>query len=200
VGNSRLEAFSDGVFAVAITLLALNLAIGGPGHGALTGQLLSHWPAYVAYVVSFSTIGVIWVNHHALFSQIASADRRLLFLNLLLLFFVVSIPFTTSTMAEYLPANDSDAHVATATYGVIMTGMALSFDLVLWHSLRLNHVPAPPTRAGRFLIQLRFGVGTIVYVVATALAFVNVWIAVALFAATALYYVLQQSPKTPSAE
>ena len=91
--RSRLEAFSDGVFAVAITLLALNLAVPGPGHGALLQQLGSHWPAFVAYVISFFTIGIIWVNHHALVRNIAVVDRTLLFLNLLLLAFVVAIPF-----------------------------------------------------------------------------------------------------------
>ena len=100
--RSRLEAFSDGVFAVAITLLALNLAVAGPGTGSLLDQLGRHWPAFVAYVISFFTIGIIWVNHHALVRNIAVVDRTLLFVNLLLLLFVVAIPFVTATMADYL--------------------------------------------------------------------------------------------------
>ena len=103
--HGRLEAFSDGVVAVAITLLALNLAVGGPGprHPSLLHQLGHQWPVYAAYVVSFFTIGVIWVNHHSLFRQLAGVDRPTLFLNLLLLLFVVAIPFGTSTLADYLP-------------------------------------------------------------------------------------------------
>ena len=97
--RGRLEAFSDGVFAVAITLLALNLAIGGPSNVTLAAKLADHWPAFAAYAVSFVTIGIIWVNHHALFKNFSEIDRTLLFVNLLLLFFVVSIPFATSTIA-----------------------------------------------------------------------------------------------------
>ncbi len=86
--RGRLEAFSDGVFAVAITLLALNLAVGGPGHGPLLQQLGQHWPTFIAYLISFFTIGIIWVNHHALTTNIRVVNRTLLFLNLLLLLFV----------------------------------------------------------------------------------------------------------------
>jgi Endosomal/lysosomal potassium channel TMEM175 len=100
--RGRLEAFSDGVFAVAITLLALNLAVRGPGYGPLAHQLGDQWPAFVAYLISFFTIGIIWVNHHALVSNIAIVSRLLLFLNLVLLLFVVMVPFATKTVADYL--------------------------------------------------------------------------------------------------
>jgi uncharacterized membrane protein len=91
VVSGRLEAFSDGVFAVAITLLALDLAVAGPGHGSLAHQLADHWPSFVAYVVSFFVIGITWVNHHALIETFVKVDRSLLFLNLVLLMFVVAI-------------------------------------------------------------------------------------------------------------
>jgi uncharacterized membrane protein len=90
VTKTRLEAFSDGVFAVAITLLALDLAVGGPGPDSLAHQLGDKWPSYVAYVVSFFIVGITWVNHHSC-SAIALVDRTLLFLNLLLLMFIVAI-------------------------------------------------------------------------------------------------------------
>ena len=109
VSRGRLEAFSDGVFAVAITLLALNLAVAGPGHGSLAHQLADRWPSFVAYAVSFTTIGIIWVNHHGVFKTFAAIDRVLVFLNLLLLFFVVVIPFATTTLADYLRGGGSDA-------------------------------------------------------------------------------------------
>jgi hypothetical protein len=108
VESGRLEAFSDGVFAVAITLLALNLVVPGPGHSPLAEQLASHWPVFAAFAVSFLTIGIIWVNHHALFRNFAKIDRPLLFLNLLLLFFIVSIPFATATIADYLTRGGGD--------------------------------------------------------------------------------------------
>jgi uncharacterized membrane protein len=90
-------------------LLALNLSVPGPGHGPLTRQLAGHWPSFAAYVVSFLTIGIIWVNHHALFKNFARIDRTVLFLNLLMLFFVVSIPFATATFAAYLSQGGADA-------------------------------------------------------------------------------------------
>src|SRR5689334_19105936 len=125
--RGRLEAFSDGVFAVAITLLALDLAVAGPGHGPLLRQLSEHWPAFAAYLVSFATIGVIWINHQSLLRNVAVVDRTLLFLNLVLLLFVVLIPFATSTTSEYLKTSDEDARVATALYGAVFEGMGLSF-------------------------------------------------------------------------
>src|SRR5690242_21716180 len=108
--SDRLEAFSDGVFAVAITLLALDLVVPGPGGGiSLAQKLQHHVPSFAAFVVSFLTIGIIWVNHHTLFRNFAEVDRPLLFLNLLLLFFVVCIPFATSTFAAYLRVARFDA-------------------------------------------------------------------------------------------
>jgi hypothetical protein len=94
VNRGRLEAFSDGVFAVAITLLVLDLAVAGPGpgHGSLAHQLAHRWPGFAAYVISFLTIGIIWVNHHALVSNLKVVTRPLMFLNLLLLMFVVLVP------------------------------------------------------------------------------------------------------------
>ncbi len=148
VDRSRLESFSDGVFAVAITLLALNLTIAGPGHGnpPLAHQLGDRWPAYVAYAVSFFTIGVIWVNHHALVANIAIVDRTLLFLNLLLLAIVVAIPFVTATMAEYLTAGGQDAHVAMALYAGTFEAMSLGFFALFEWTLRQDerlHQPVP---------------------------------------------------------
>ena len=91
--RSRLEAFSDGVFAGAITLLALNISVAGPtAHISLAHQLGSRWPAFLAYLISFLTIGIIWVNHHVLVRQITTVDRTLLFVNLVLLLFVVLRP------------------------------------------------------------------------------------------------------------
>src|ERR1700746_2300294 len=109
--RSRLEAFSDGVFAVAITLLALDLTVEGPGHGRLIDQLHHKWPAFLAFLISFFMIGIVWVNHHALLRSIIKVDRLLLFLNLVLLLFVVLIPFATATEADYFPANDANGQL-----------------------------------------------------------------------------------------
>src|SRR6185369_4800250 len=102
--TTRTEAFSDAVIAIAITLLVLDLHV--PVRQTLTEPLtkaLAHeWPSYAAYVTSFLVIGIIWVNHHAVFELIGRIDRTALFLNLLLLMTVVTIPYTTHLLATYL--------------------------------------------------------------------------------------------------
>jgi uncharacterized membrane protein len=194
VDRDRTEAFSDGVFAVAITLLALDLAVDGPGNGSLAHQLRDHWPSFAAYVVSFFIIGITWVNHHALFTSFARVDRPLLFLNLLLLMFVVAIPFATTTMASYLRAGGADAHLAAAMYAAVLEGMGLSYGAVfVWSTRRENRLEPLPAGAARGAV-VRFGLGSIVYLVAIAVAFVSAPAALALIAAVAVYYVFEQTP------
>ena len=148
--RSRLEAFSDGVFAVAITLLALNLTIEGPGHGPLQHQLWSHRWSFAAYLLSFFIIGIIWVNHHALIKSIAVVDRTLLFLNLVLLLFVVLIPFSTATVAQNLPVGGPDVKVAMVLYSAVFLGMSASFGSIFEWTLHGGHrtVALPPQAPG----------------------------------------------------
>jgi len=195
VDRSRLEAFSDGVFAVAITLLALNLAVPGPGHGALLQQLGHRWPAFVAYVISFFTIGIIWVNHHALVGNIAVVDRTLLFINLLLLAFVVAIPFGTATMADYLTAGGQDARVAMALYAAILEGMSLAFMAILEWTLRderRTHRPVP--QSAQPAARMRFYVGQLPYLIAIGVAFVSPPVALAIIGLVAIYYIFERTP------
>ena len=192
--RDRTEAFSDGVFAVAITLLALDLGVDGPGNGSLAHQLRDHWPSFAAYVVSFFIIGITWVNHHSLFTSFARVDRTLLFLNLLLLMFIVAIPFATSTMASYLREGGADAHLAAAVYAAVLEGMGLSYGAVfVWSTRRENRREPLPAGAARGAI-VRFGLGSVVYLVAIAVAFVSAPAALALIAVVAVYYVFEQTP------
>jgi uncharacterized membrane protein len=195
VTKARLENFSDAVFAVAITLLALDLAVAGPGHGSLAHQLGDRWPSYAAYVVSFFIIGITWVNHHALFTSFALIDRRLLFLNLTLLLFIVAIPFGTAVMAAYLTDGGFDAHLAAALYAVILEGMALSFGAIFVWSITdadRRRDPLSPTMARRALV--RFSFGAVVYLIAIAVAFVSAIATLILIAVDAVYYIFQQTP------
>jgi len=192
--SGRLEAFSDGVFAVAITLLALNLAVPGPGHGPLPRQLVDHWPSFAAYGVSFLTIGIIWVNHHTLFKNFAEIDRTLLFINLLLLFFVVAIPFATATIAAYLSHGGADASLAAVVFQSVFEGMSLSFGLLFWWSIRHEHLTIALTPAGARAAVIRFGVGNIAYLVAIAVAFLSAAASLLVSGLVAVYYVFEQTP------
>jgi uncharacterized membrane protein len=196
VDSDRTEAFSDGVFAVAITLLALDLAVGGPGHGSLAHQLGDHWPSFAAYVVSFFTIGITWVNHHALFQSFAKTDRTLQFLNLLLLLFIVAIPFATSTMASYLRGGGADAHLAAAVYAGVLECMGLSFGAIFVWSTRAERRHAPLPGGATLGAVVRFTIGNFAYLVAIGLAFVSAYAALALIGLVAVYYVFEQTPTT----
>lgn len=186
--------FSDGVFAVTITLLALNLAVAGPGHGPLLHQLADHWPSFVAYLISFFTIGVIWVNHHALIGNLTVVDRTLAFLNLVLLLFVVLIPVDTATMAGYLAQGGQDARVAVVLYAAAYLGMALSFGGIFEWTLRTGRLRQPVPKRARWAARLRFWTGSILYLGAVAVAFVSPPVALVIIAAVPVYYVLERTP------
>jgi uncharacterized membrane protein len=189
---SRVEAFSDGVFAVAITLLVLQFAVPDVQSGKLLAELLRQWPLLITYVASFLTVGVIWVNHHTIFSGIKQTDRTLQFINLILLLFVVLVPYPTQLLAHYLQSYPNGS-VAAAFYGIVMTGMGISFQAivrwVLWHP----HLLKPKVDPARIRAALpRFSIGLFVYVASIGLAFVNAWLVVALYAISAIYYAFNQ--------
>ena len=198
--RSRLEAFSDGVFAVAITLLALNLTVDGYGHGPLLGQLHAKWPAFLAFLISFFMIGIVWVNHHALFRSIAQVDRTLLFINLVLLLFVVLIPFSTATEASYFPRNDRDAQLAMVLYAGVFLGMSAGFGGIFEWTLHGRGVyqPLPPER--HWSARVRFVGGALFYVLAIVVATFNAVAAFVLVALVALYYILENTPASPGTE
>ena len=189
--SGRLEAFSDGVFAVAITLLALDLPVRGPD---LAAQLAHHWPAFAAFVVSFFTIGIIWVNHHALFRNFSRIDRPLLFLNLLLLFSVVLIPFATSTIAAYLREGSASAAVAAAIYQGVFEGMSISFALLLWWGIRREHLRVAFAAGQARRAALRFSIGNLGYIAGIGVAFVSAPASLAISGLVAVYYIFEQTP------
>ena len=126
--KARLEAFSDGVFAVAITLLVIEIAV--PTGEDLWHQLKEEWPSFAAFFVSFWVIGIIWVNHHGVLDHLKRANRGVLYLNLLLLMTVVFIPFSTALLAEHLKSG-ADEEVAAVVYSAAFTAMGLAFGS-LW--------------------------------------------------------------------
>ena len=199
--RSRLEAFSDGVFAVAITLLALDLTVAGPtGHGSLTDQLHEKWPAFLAYLISFFMIGIVWVNHHALVRSIIKVDRTLLFLNLVLLLFVVLIPFATGTVADYFSQDDWNTNVAMMLYGGVFLGMSIGFGAIFEWTLHGRRVyqPLPPER--HWAARARFVGGGLVYVVAILVALFSAIASFVLIALVAVYYIVERTPAYPGAD
>ena len=199
--RTRLEAFSDGVFAVAITLLALNIVVAGPVHGqqlVLVGELASHWPAFVAYVISFFMIGIIWVNHHVLIRSVKAVDRTLLFLNLVLLLFVVLIPFSTATVADFLSKDNWDSRVAMALYAGVFLGMSVGFGGIFEWTLHSENVyqPLPPER--HWAARMRFVGGAGVYAVAVVIALFSAYAAFVLMGLVAVYYMFERTPTSPA--
>jgi uncharacterized membrane protein len=185
LGTRRIEAFSDGIFGIAATLLILDVSV----HGGrpLTDELLRIWPSYIAYVTSFLTIVIIWVNHHAIFEKVERTDRTLFFLNALLLLVVAFIPFPTRLVADFLGENGERA--AVIVYGLTMTCLAIVF-IALWLYVsvgrRLLREDVPQTAVDD--ITRSYLPGFPVYSSATALAFASPLASVIIYLALAVFF------------
>jgi uncharacterized membrane protein len=188
--TSRLEAFSDGVFAIAITLLVLEIPVPQAGEEGLWHALLDQWPSLASYVVSFSIIGIIWVNHHAVLDHVLRADRGLLFLNLLFLLWVAFIPFPTALLADNLQGDSQ--HVAAAVYSGTMALMGVSFGMLwLYVSRRRRLMGVDLTNEQIARMTRKFVAGAPIYALAVAVAFVSAPAALAVNAGLAIYYALE---------
>jgi uncharacterized membrane protein len=195
--SRRAEAFSDGVFAVAITVLVFGLLDVGSGRLS-AGVLLQAWPHYFAYVVSFVMIGIMWMNHHTILGHVSRVDRPLLVLNLLLLMGIVAIPFPTQLVAEHL--RDSGGTTATVTYGLVMIAISASFA-AMWVYV-VTHGPslgaAVPQGALRQSIP-GFTLGGVAYVGATLIALWSPVAALIIFGLLGVYYLFEHLP-SPAGE
>jgi uncharacterized membrane protein len=190
VPRNRLEAFADGIFAFAATLLILNLAVveGKP----LAGQLTGIWTSYVAYGVSFVTIGIIWVNHHTVMHQVGHVDRTFLVFNILFLMFIAFIPFPTRLLALHVTTDQAEP--AALAYGITLTMTALLFN-VLWRyaatGRRLLRQDADQKVVDG--ISRSYLLGPVIYLAATLVALRNPLASAALYALIALFYVFESS-------
>ncbi|HMA34246.1 MAG TPA: TMEM175 family protein [Chloroflexia bacterium] len=205
--TGRIEAFSDGVFAIAITLLILNIQV---PHDTAAGGL---WPAlgaqaatYLAFLTSFATIGIMWINHHRLFMHIKRSDNQLLALNLLLLLGVTVLPFPTALVAEYIqkpacPADgwgqllSCDQKIAALVYGGTCILIAIFFNL-LWryaayeNRLLDKHANVRAVRA----ISRQYAVGPVLYALTFGVALLNPWVSLAGNLALAVFFALPGRP------
>ena len=166
MSTSHTEAFSDGIFAIAATLLVLELKVPQVEPGGLADALLESWPSYATYVVSFLTIGIIWVNHRAVLDRIREVNRPLLFMNLMFLMAVAAIQFPTALLGDYLQAGH-DERLAVAVYGGTISLMGVTFGAIWAYAVLsddLLHARVDRTRARRSLWI--FAAGTPLYVLA----------------------------------
>ncbi len=191
MSTGRLEAFSDGVIAVAVTLLVLDITVPGTRHGSLGHNLLHNWPHYAAYATSFITIGIIWINHHVMVGRLREADHAILGLNLVLLLTIAVLPFATSLMAQYL-GQSSAGKLAAAVYAGAFLVMSLAFSVLNRHILLdKEHLLEPrlPESLRRRILS-RALTGLIPYVIATAVAFATPYATLVICGAVAAFYAL----------
>jgi len=187
--TGRLEAFSDGVFAIAVTLLVLDIAVSSDAGHHLLHSILDLWPSYLAYVASFSTIGAAWLGHNAITEYLERADAAFVRLNLLLLLAVSFLPFPTRLVADYL-GQDSNERVAVTFYGVSLL-LSSTLLLVLWRYAVRAHLVRPDAADEEIqLLTERLSPGLAGYLVLIAAGLFIPVIAVIGYLAIAVYYII----------
>ena len=202
--SRRAESFSDGVFAVAITVLVFNLlsiADRTRGSHLTVGVLFGQWRAYVAYVVSFLTIGIMWLNHHTMLSAVTRVNRAVLVLNLFLLMGVVAIPFPTALVADHLTDTGAGGRVAAFTYGLVMVAISIGYASTWIYLARHQHELGPRrvVRTPR-LSTIRFTAGNVGYIAGTLIALISPVAALIIFGLLAVYYLFDHLPAADEGE
>ena len=189
--TARIEAFSDGVFAVAITLLTFQIRV--PPHappGGLRLALVGLWPSYLAFLASFMTIGVMWLNHHRLFSMIERKDDGVILLNLLLLLVVTWLPFPTALVAEHLRGSHDDQQTAAVVYATSLLAIAIVFNVLWRYAIRIKAV-GDHDNVGA--ITRQHSTAPLLYTGLFATAFVSADLCLVISALYALYFALPPS-------
>jgi uncharacterized membrane protein len=195
--TGRIEAFSDGVFAIAITLLVLEIRVPRelPEGTGLAAALADQWPSYFALLTSFATIGIMWINHHRLFTLIKRSDQGLLVLNALLLLGVTVVPFPTALIAEYIKR--PDAPVAALVYSGTYVFIAIAFDALWWYaSYRGRLLGARANRDMVRSITRRYMFGPLYYLASCGLALVSAPASLALNLLLAVFWALPYRNRT----
>ena len=200
--TARLESFSDGVFAVAITLLVFNLQVPHLSAGAISvfalgSALLTQWPAYLAFMTSFATILIIWASHHSIFKWVYKVDTPFLFANGLLLLLVTVVPFTTSLLAQYL--STPAAALACAIYAGVFVVTNVAYNLLWWTAVRerrLLHPTVTDNQVKRLTRHILLGLPA--YLLATLLAFWNPSVSLGLCSCLWIFWAFTFSEGSPS--
>jgi len=188
MNKARFEAFTDGVFAFAITVLILGLTLPvfrnpPPSEAELAHALLRLWPNVLAYLLSFAVIGIMWQNHHALFRLVSRIDRETVLLNLALLAGTVFIPFATSTLGAYPSMRSS-----TFLYGLTLTMCSTMYNALLIHITRSRAFASSVSETTIRQTTFAYRVGWVTYVVAMLASLVAPAVSVVLYLLVTAYY------------
>jgi uncharacterized membrane protein len=192
VETTRLEAFSDGVFAIAITLLILEVRLPAANGDSLSHRLTEAWPGYLAFVLSFLIIGIMWANHHANFYMIDRTTHGLVVANLLLLLSVSFVPFPTKILAEELRHAGSDQTAAAVFYSASFVVTAVFFNVMWRIAATGNRLIRPGSEAAAAVVTRRYRFGVPSYLAATLAAVWSVPLSLAIHGGLALLYLLPQ--------
>ena len=189
--RGRLEAFSDGVFAIAVTLLILEVKVGDEG-GSLAQRLRHAWPTYVAYLISFAVIGIMWINHHNMLQAVHSVDHTILVANLAMLLVISFIPFPTKIVGEHISQGTfDDKRTSVLLFGGTMVAASLVFPWLWWALTRRPELRQPQVTEAMVRAGMRRNLlGLPTYSTATLVA---VWfpvVSLAVFGALAVFYLL----------
>jgi uncharacterized membrane protein len=197
--TSRIEAFSDGVFGIAITLLILEIKIPPVNGGDLRMQLMRQWPSYVSYLMGFTFIGIMWINHHRLFTHIHRSDHMLLVFNLLLLLGVTTVPFPTAVLASHL--GHPDQRAALIFFDATFVFIAIFFNLLWRHASSPKRQLLDPKADHSEMkvrnISSRYAVGPIAYLTCLGLAWISVPASLVLNFALVCYFAVPPSNVVP---
>jgi uncharacterized membrane protein len=195
--TARLETFADGVMAIAITLLILEISVPHVEPGESLGAALAdQWPSYAAYVVSFLTIGIMWVNHHHMFTLIQRTTHTFLMMNVVFLMTIAALPWPTALIADYI-RDSVHRPVATLVYGGTMVSIAIMYNVVWRYAVRRNLLRPDVDPEGIRRASRGYLAGPTVYAAITLLAIINAWVSLLLFALFALYWLLPVSGPRP---
>ena len=198
--KSRIEAFSDGVFAIIVTLLVLEIKVPHIDHHEsipeLAQALYVLLPKFISWIISFLMVCVIWVNHHRLLNQIANITHGIFWLNALLLLWCSFIPFPTALLGDYL-----QNPVSALVFGVVMALMSFSFTLIRWQAQRGTDILQPTINRADFRKVTRQSVlfGTLLYGIGAIAGFLSTWLAVAIFGFIPFYFIFFNRSSPPAA-
>lgn len=186
IGNERIGALSDGVFAIVITLLVLEIKVPQVDAAELQGALIETMPKILSHIVSFVVLGIYWVGHHNMFQHIKRHDRVLLWLNILFLLCVASMPFPTGLIVQY-----PDQQVAVIVYAATLIAGGLSLGLMWWYASKDHRlVSAEMKQDFMKSVHRRVLVAPLFYFIAILLSFFHVLLSYFIIIAVIVYYVV----------